>query len=271
MKDDSGKIRIETVKTDRFSMDYFRFGRGEKTLVILPGLSVQSVMASAELVADAYEQMTEAFTIYVFDRIKDVPDTYDLYDMARDTAEAIRAAGLEKVCIFGASQGGMMSMVIAMEHPDMIEKMVVSSTSCRLDEDRWRLFEEWISIARSEDATRLYLAFGEALYPTEVFESARQLYVDAAKTVTKDELRKFIIMTQSMKGFDITGDLDRIKCPLFAIGSRDDKVLGAKATEELGEHLKNRSDFEMFMYDGFGHAVYDTAPDFQQRILRFLV
>ena len=30
-------IKIETVKTEDFSMDFFRFGEGERTLVILPG------------------------------------------------------------------------------------------------------------------------------------------------------------------------------------------------------------------------------------------
>ena len=44
-------IQIETVKTDAFTMDYFQFGQGKETLVILPGLSVQSVMDSADAVA----------------------------------------------------------------------------------------------------------------------------------------------------------------------------------------------------------------------------
>ena len=33
-------IKIETIRTDKFTMDYFRFGDGKETLVILPGLSV---------------------------------------------------------------------------------------------------------------------------------------------------------------------------------------------------------------------------------------
>ncbi len=46
-------IPIETVPTDRFTMEYFRFGAGERPLVILPGLSVQSVMGAADAVAAA--------------------------------------------------------------------------------------------------------------------------------------------------------------------------------------------------------------------------
>ena len=61
-------IPIETVRTDTFSMSFFRFGRGEKTLVILPGLSVQSVMAAADAVVAAYQGLQDTFTVYVFDR-----------------------------------------------------------------------------------------------------------------------------------------------------------------------------------------------------------
>ena len=52
-------IPIETVHTDTFSMNFFRFGRGEKTLVILPGLSVQSVIGAADAVAAAYQGLED--------------------------------------------------------------------------------------------------------------------------------------------------------------------------------------------------------------------
>ena len=47
-------MQIQTVKTDTFSMDYFCFGTGGRKLVIIPGVSIQSVMGSAEAIADAY-------------------------------------------------------------------------------------------------------------------------------------------------------------------------------------------------------------------------
>ena len=64
-------IKIETVCTDGFEMEFFRFGTGEKSLVIIPGLSVQSVMNSAKSIADEYAVMAEDFTAYVFDRRKE--------------------------------------------------------------------------------------------------------------------------------------------------------------------------------------------------------
>ena len=62
-------------------MEYFQFGNGAKTLVILPGLSVQSVMLSADAIAQAYQPLCEEYTIYVFDRRKETPDPYTVHEM----------------------------------------------------------------------------------------------------------------------------------------------------------------------------------------------
>ena len=59
------EAQIETVKTNGFTMDYVRFGQGERTLVILPGLSVESVTKSADAIAKAYAPLAEHFTIYL--------------------------------------------------------------------------------------------------------------------------------------------------------------------------------------------------------------
>ena len=60
-KDAAMSLQIKTVTTDDFSMDFIHFGRGNRTLVILPGLSVDSVMKYAGTVADAYSIMTDDF------------------------------------------------------------------------------------------------------------------------------------------------------------------------------------------------------------------
>ena len=67
-------VVLGTVTADDFSMDYMKFGHGDKTMVIIPGLSVDSVMKYFEAVAGAYAQMTDDFTIYLFDRRKDLPE-----------------------------------------------------------------------------------------------------------------------------------------------------------------------------------------------------
>lgn len=262
---------IDTIQTDSFSMDYCKFGSGERTLVILPGLSIQSVMGSADAVAQAYQTLAQDYTIYLFDPPKELPDSYPVYEAAEDVAEALQALGLEKVSIFGASYGGMKAMLIAARHPEMVEKTIVVSTSANLTEEEFQTVENWISLAKAGDTEGLYLAFGEALYPKEVYEQSRQLLIDTAKTVTEEELSRFVIQAEGMRGLDMTDQLDQIQCPMLAIGDRQDHVLGGTATEKIGDYMSENADFQLYMYDGYGHAVYDLAPDIKERMKDFLM
>lgn len=269
-QENSGKVIVDTVETDEFSMDYCKFGTGEKVLVVLPGLSVQSVMASADAIAEAFKQYTDDYTVYVFERRNEMPESYTVSDTARDTVEAFRAVGLEKVSLFGASYGGMISMKIAVDNPELVEKMVLASTVAKVTDKEYETVGSWSRLAEEGDAKGLYLSFGEALYPTEVFEQSKQLLEDAAMTVTSEELKRFTILSEGMKGFDVTDKLNRIDCPVLLIGDEKDRVFNADAIKNIAQYLNTRPDFELYMYDGYGHAVYDLAPDFRDRMLKFL-
>ena len=262
------KIQIETVKTASFTMDYFKFGHGKETLVILPGLSVQSVMIFADMVAEAYQILADNFTVYVFDRRKELPVHYSVEMMAQDTVKAFRALGLNRINLFRASQGGMIAMRIAIERPEFVQKLILGSTSACVEEAQYKIVEKWIQMARSGKKAELCLAIGESLYPKNVFEQSRELLTEAAKS---GDLHRFIILAESLKGFDTTMDLEKIACPVFVIGSLDDRVLGAAATVRITERLNKREGFAFYMYNGYGHAAYDTAPDYKERILHFLI
>ena len=259
-------IKIETLRTNSFEMDYCRFGKGEKTIAILPGLSVQSVMPLAEAVAEAYSILAEEYTVYLFDRRKEIPDTYTVYDMARDTIAAFKALGMKEIYLFGASQGGMIAMTIAIEEPNLVRKLILGSTAARMNPERYRKVEEWVQIAKTGNAEELYLAFGKAVYPDAVYEPIKGFLAENAKSVTKTELGRFVVLAEGMKGFDVTDRLKEITCPVLVLGSRDDKVLGGDASEEIAEKIG----CEVYMYEGYGHAAYDLAPDYRERIKHFL-
>lgn len=262
------KTPVETVRTDSFSMDYIRFGNGKNPLVILPGLSVESVMKYADAVTEAYGLMTEEFTVFLLDRRKELPETYSMEKMARDTATAIRALGLEDVSLFGASQGGMIAMLIAMEQPDLVRRLVLGSSAACVDAKQFRLFEKWMELAGAGKKEELYLAFGEAIYPPEVFEQARDVLAESAGEVSDADLRRFMVLAESIRGFDVTDRLGEIACPVLVTGAADDRTLGADAAERIAEGLKGRH--EVCMFDGYGHASYDLAPDYKEIMLRFL-
>ena len=56
---------------------------------------------------------------------------------------------------------------------------------------------------------------------------------------------------------------------MLVIGSNDDNVLGGEASVKIYDKLKDHPGCELYMYDGYGHAVYDLAPDYRERMLNF--
>ena len=263
-------IKIETVKTDSFSMDYFKFGHGKDTFVILPGVSLLSVMNFADAVADAYKVLADDYTIYVFERKNEITSSYSIDGMAENTSEAFKCLGLDKVTLMGASYGGMIAMLIAARHAEQVQSLILCSTSSYVSEEQYKTFERWISIADTGDAEELYMDFGKVVYPSEMFEQSRGVLADMAKGVTESDLEKFRICLESIRGFDIRDLLKNIKCPVFVVGSNDDMVFGSEGSLTLAKYMDACPDLNIKIYNGYGHAVYDTAPDLKERILKFL-
>lgn len=264
-------IQIEKVCTGSFTMNFFRFGKGEKTMVILPGLSIKSVMGSADAVRAEYALMEKDFTVYVFDRRAEIPSSYSVREMAEDTAEAFKTLDLHDIYLFGASQGGMIAMQIAIEHPELVSKLALGSSSAYVRDEQYRGIKKWIELAGKKDRVGLYLDFGKAIYPPEVFAQYRKALIEAGETVTDADLERFIVLAQGTKNFNAVDKINLIRCPVFAIGAYDDAVLGSDATAKIAEKLKDRPDFQLYMYDGFGHAAFDTAPDYRERLLQFFL
>ena len=126
---------IKCVKTKNFEMDYLQFGSGAKTLVIIPGLSIKSVLLSAESIENAYACFAQDYTVYLFDRKKDTGRRYKIKQMARDSIAAIHALGLKDIYLFGTSQGGMICQFIAAFEPFLVKKMILASTTSSLKTD----------------------------------------------------------------------------------------------------------------------------------------
>ncbi len=253
-----------------YSMDYCRFGNGPDTFVILPGISVQSVAALADAVAEQYRILTDDFTVYLFDRRNEIPEHYSVHDMAEDTAEAVKSLGLKDLHIFGASQGGMIAIDLALSHPELVKKTAVGSTAVRLMPERFGFFQQLIDLCTERDAESLYLLFGETIFPEPAFEMFRKAYIEAAKTVTDEQMDHFRIITEGMRDLDMLDELAEIKCPLLLIHDKKDKVFPIEFAEEIIDRMSGRDDFAYHIYDGYGHIAYDLAPDYRERLLSFM-
>ena len=259
-------MKTDLVRVNDIEMEYFSFGNGEKTFVILPGVSTRSLMLSAMAVRAAYQAFGEEYTVFGFDRRRNMPDGYTVRQMAEDTAAVMQVLGIADADLFGASQGGMMAMCIAIDHPKLVHKMVLGSTAAKVDDQGKEGTDRWVTLAQSGDLTALTAELIDSLYSENTIGKYKDMLLHMNDGMTDYDIRRFILQTQALDDFDITGELDKIQCPVLVIGSEGDKVLSPSQSRMIAEALNA----DLYMYSSeWGHCVFDEAPDYKQRMLDF--
>ena len=260
-------IAIETVKTDDVLMDYFRFGKkGGSPVFVLPGLSVKSVMGSADIVAAAFALMADEFDVYVMDRRKNIPSEYSIDNMAEDTIKAIKKIGFDSVNIMGTSQGGMIALSIALKAPELVNSLLVLSSSSHHNEKSDNVIKNWIDLAKSGDKEGLMVDFAAKCYTKEYNDEYLDAFKQLAGLVTDEELKRFVVIANDLLHFDVSDEVQKIKCKTLVLAAENDIVFGKETSLEIAEKLG----CECYVYPNYCHAFYDEVPECVERITKFL-
>ena len=257
-----------SVKIADTTMDYVSFGHGPKKAILIPGLSdgLATVKGKALLLAPPYKEFFDRFTIYMFSRRNILPEAFSIRDMADDQAEAIRQLGLEKVSVLGVSQGGMIAQYLAIDHPELIEKLVLAVTSPNASDPAKERLDKWMSLAESGDHKQLMIDTAENSYSDEYLSKYRKIYPVIGSIGKPKDYKRFLVNARAILGFDAEDELERIKCPTLIIGGEKDKIVGIDASYKLHEKIKGS---ELYVYEGLGHAAYEEAKDFNKRVFSF--
>lgn len=260
------RSEVKTIKTERFEMDYSVFGEGKKNFVMIPGVSMEPVSRSAAAVAAAYNMFCRDYTVYIFDRVKNIEGAYSIEEMAEDTAEAMMLAGIKDAYILGASQGGMVLLCIARDHPELVNRGILASTACRITAQGAKVLSLWRDIALSGDVERMNHEMFSKLFTPEYIETYKDAFSMLEKQGSEENLKKLAVLCDACLHFDCFDTLDRIKCPMLVIGAENDTIFpAAEASVEMAEKLG----CELYIYERYCHAVYDEAPDYKDRIMAF--
>ena len=246
--------------------DYIRFGSGKKPLIMIQGLNTRGIKGAALSLAYMYRIFAKEYTVYLFDRRPVVYDGITVRDMASDIASAMDALGLRNADVFGTSQGGMIAQYLAIDRPDLVRKLVLAVTLSRNNDTVKQVLSGWIEMAERGDMKGFVLDMAEKMY-SETYVKKYRLLMPLLTILQKPkDVQRFVILAKSCLTCDTYDILDKIKCSVFVIGGKQDKVVSGAASEEIAEKLGCR----LHMYDNLGHATYEEAQDFNQMVYDFL-
>ncbi|MCR5295712.1 MAG: alpha/beta hydrolase [Lachnospiraceae bacterium] len=262
------KIKNGCIAIGDTDMYYAAFGTGEKVLVVLPGLSdgLATVKGKAFLLAAPYQKHLKDYTVYMFSRKNKMPEGYTISDMADDQAAVMKSLGIRGACICGVSQGGMIAQSIAINHPEMVSKLVLAVTAPYANDVVKNAVTSWIEMAKRGDHTALMTDAAEKMYSRKYLNRNRNLFPLLARFTKPADYERFFRNAYAILDFDVREELSKITAPTLIIAGSDDKTVGNDAARELKAGIDGS---ELIVYEGLGHGAYEEAGDFYERIFAF--
>ena len=250
------------------TQDYIRFGNGPKTLVMIPGVGdgLKTVKRMALPFAFLYRSLAKSFTVYVFSRRRELSPGMTTRSMAEDLNSAMEALGLSSAAVVGVSQGGMIAQWLAIDHPNKVEKLVLTVTLSRPNATAEDVIARWMEMADHGDYRGIMLDTAERSYSEKRLKQTRLEYRFLGSIGKPRSFDRFRIQAASCVTHDAYDLLDRITCPTLVIGGKEDKIVTGQASVEIAGRVP---DCELFLYDGLGHGLYEEAPDFIARVAAF--
>ncbi|MBO7638869.1 MAG: alpha/beta hydrolase [Treponema sp.] len=249
-------------------MYYVSFGKGRKKLVVIPGLSdgLTTVKGKAFLLADPYKKFLKDYTVYMFSRKNKMPEGYSIRQMAADQVKVMKVLGIEKACVLGVSQGGMISQYIAIDFPDVVEKLILTVTAPNANDVVKNAVSSWIEMAEKGDHVSLMVDTAEKMYSEKYLEKNRKIFPLMAKLTKPKNYERFLRNANAILKFDARSELSKITCPTFIVAGDCDNTVGNEAPYELHNAIKNSG---LFIYEGLGHAAFEEGKDFYNKVFEF--
>lgn len=141
------------IKIGDTDMDYISFENGNKSLVIIPGLgdALKTVKGSAVTFALMYKLFAKDYKVYVFSRKNKLKQDCSTRDMATDLADVMNQLNITKAFVLGVSQGGMIAQYLAIDYPELVEKLVLAVTLCQPNETSKSVISNWLLLAKEKD------------------------------------------------------------------------------------------------------------------------
>jgi len=239
-------------------------------LMLVPGLGGRAQFWSEQIKA-----LSARFKVVLHDhrgvgrsgRDRPAPSTAE---MAEDAVALMDALKIDKAHYVGHSTGGAMGQHIALNHPDRLDKLVLSSSWPGPDS----LFVAQIQ-ARKDVLQRAgaeaYLMFG-TLLGTPAWHLQKEFA--ASQSFAADRLRDFAgvetecIRLDAVMAHDLRAQLKNIKTQTLVIGARDDQITPPGFFDELAALIPEAQ--KTILPEG-GHFCPRTVPEaYNQHLLKFL-
>lgn len=196
-------------------------------------------------------------------------DRWTMEQWGDDVVSFCDALGIEKPVVIGNSFGGMVALAYATRHPEHPAKVVLDSTSARMDDEAMFSVFERLGGPHAAEVARKFWADPSGDNLGEYGQVCLPLYTrrGAAAMAEMVEMQgRAVVNVQVLAHFaknlhptfDFSADLDRIICPTLVLGGADDPVCPLAGAEEIAAGIGENARLVTF---AGGHGMIDEQTD----------
>jgi pimeloyl-ACP methyl ester carboxylesterase len=251
-------------------LPYACFGNGTRNLVVFDGLDFRHKPPSGIMLrmSTGYLRgLTNDYRIYFVSRRPGLPPGYSLKDMSDDYAVMIKNELGGAVDIIGVSTGGAIAQYFAIDHPDLVRRLVLAMTGCRQTDQGKELLRKVADLARKRKRRAAYSLLGTAIIRKGVAKHVFKwfmwllgpLYIPADPS-------DGIVEIEADDRYNLSDRLDKIKADTLVIGGEEDFFY---AIRETAGKIPNA---RLVLYPNLGHnAMFARSRQFGEEIRTFLL
>ncbi len=263
--------KSDFVKIDNDNIiDYVVMGKGEKSLVMIPGLGdgLQTVKGKHLFLSIYYRKFLKDFRLYIFSRRRYIPEGYSTRDMANNLVRAFDRIGIDKPHIIGLSMGGMIAQYIGIDHPDKVDRVILAITLPKAEKQTIDILKSWVDMAEKGEDFKLVMDTMEKTYTEKSLRKYRLIYPLLRFFSKIKDPNRLIRQAEACINHNAVDELNKLSKPVLVLGGNKDMIAGNKSSGELHEKLP---DSRLYIYDGYGHGVYEERKkDFEKKTIDFL-
>jgi pimeloyl-ACP methyl ester carboxylesterase len=202
-----------------------------------------------------------------------VPDTIEA--MAEDAVTFIKALGFDKVDIFSFSLGGMVAQALALRHPELVRKLILTGTGpaggTGIDKVAGTTYYDTLRATLTRQDPKEFLFFNR----NTTGKRAARAFVERLKerTVGRDaniSIKAFQTQLKAIKrwGRSTPADLSAITQPTLIANGDHDRMVPSVLSEDLHRRIPGS---ELIIYPDSGHGgIFQYHDKFVPVALDFL-
>ena len=262
-------MKDETLKLNDFSMNYISFGKGKKNLILIPGLGdgLKTVKGTSIPFSILYQAYTKDYTVYSFSTRNEIKEGHTTKEMAQDMKKAMDALNITCADVVGVSQGGMIAQQLAIQFPEVVNKLVLVVTTSRKNDLIEKSITYWKDLVLKDDFKSFMDDNVKQMYSDRYYKKNKWMIPVVSLFTKPKSFKRFLIMADACVSHNTYETLDKIQAETLILGGKLDHVVGYLPSIELSEKIKNST---CYIYEKHGHALYEEASDFNSKVLTFL-